>query len=370
MAAIIPNVKHPYLYLPDGWDTGWKASKATAGSTPIWVTACGDSITAGQKSTTYLTQGFCSILRDALQAKYGSYADFHNATLVDSLNLVNVPPLPWTFTGAFTLSTSTGFGGTLQTTAAGTATYVTPKACTAVDLYYYDLIAGSWSWTLDGGAPTTVTPPANGGVKKISIGSGLANTTHTIVITWISGVLRIAGASSVYSSTGVGFGHIGVGGLQTTAYISTGDTAQSNLIGRGTTEVVGFPNTPHLLMIGMGINDCNTQNIGPEQWFYTYRRLILGARRTRPGTSVLLFSPAAGDSIYGDGGALMTNGNDWGSYVAAARRLAMVENCAHLDTHAKWGSTPVAQGFVTAGDVHPTIAGHADIAGDLTGVIV
>lgn len=360
----------PYLYLPGGWDTGWKAAKAASGTTPCWITAIGDSISAGQKATSYLTQGFTAILRDALQTAYGKYADFYNSTMADSLNLVNTPPLPWTFTGGSGAVSSTGFSSTLQFSAAGSATFVTPKACTALDLFYHDVAAGSFTWTVDGGSATTVTQTLTGGVRRISLGSGLANTTHTVVFTWVSGLVRLAGAGSVYGTTGIGCGHVPVAALQSQTYLLTGDAPQGNSVGRATNQTAGYPSAPHLLMLEMGVNDIASGNVGPDQWFFTYQRLIRGLRRSRPAASIVIVSPAGGNTFYGDGGILFTNADQWINMVAAHRRLAEVEQCAHLNIDAKWGSTPVAQGFVTAGDVHPTIAGHADIGAELVRILV
>ena len=51
-------------------------------------------------------------------------------------------------------------------------------------------------------------------------------------------------------------------------------------------------------------------------------------------------------------------------------QLATAYNCAVLNTHAKWGEYPNTAGFLTnAGNVHPTDAGHADIAADLLKVL-
>jgi hypothetical protein len=52
------------------------------------------------------------------------------------------------------------------------------------------------------------------------------------------------------------------------------------------------------------------------------------------------------------------------------RRLADEYCCGLVNIHAKWGETPQGQGFIASGSsVHPTDAGHTDIANVILEVV-
>jgi len=363
---------HPYLYLPDGWDTGWKAAKAASGTTPCWVTAWGDSITAGNASTYYLTNGYLGIIRSSLIASLGAYADFHIATLGNANNSVNTPVLPFTYSAGWSIVGQTGFGSSMQTTtAAATLTYVSPNACIGLDILYHDRFTGTpgFSYTVDGGSSVNVNQTASG-IKRITI-RGLSNAAHTIVITFQSAAINIIGCVSYQSLTsGVGIGNCGIGSQQSSAWLLLAQQLIFAERATGMTAPFGIPTGAALTILAMGINDCAAGAVGPEQYYQTYSRVIQAIRRRDQAASILLLAPSLPNVSFSD----MTSGSfgnpgDWPVYVNANQRLARDWNCAFFNVNAKWGTTSVAQGFHAGVDGHPTNAGHVDIGTTILGVL-
>lgn len=105
----------------------------------------------------------CPYITQGVTLAKASYADFGDR---------------WSLTGTWTASGT----NSLQNTTAGTATHATPDQCTDVEVYYHNAGTG-FTYTVDGGAPVTVTPTGASTIGKFTA-SGLAYGFHTIVITF------------------------------------------------------------------------------------------------------------------------------------------------------------------------------------------
>ena len=287
-----PRASRPALYLPDGWDSGWKAAKAAASTTPAGVLALGDSVTYATGSTSPTTLGWFALLRTSLRTRHGGYADLH-AVYRDTGGTLT--PY-WAGTaGAPAQATGYGVASAYVGVGTGTLTYTAPSACTDLDILYHDRIAGTWAWSLDGGAQTgTVTTTGDLAVKRLTF-RGLASSAHTVACSTQSAtnVLALVGAVHYTSlTTGLGFANVGVGALSTLSYLST---AQVQLLGgwqsAGAPTGMGFPAKPALAFLGMGINDCaGTTLFGPQQHTFAWGRVIQALRRGYPGCAIVLLS--------------------------------------------------------------------------------
>ena len=54
---------------------------------------------------------------------------------------------------------------------------------------------------------------------------------------------------------------------------------------------------------------------------------------------------------------------------AAMLECAQMNTCAYVDIHGAFGRTPVTNGWIVSGDIHPSDSGHTKIA-DLLGAIL
>jgi hypothetical protein len=396
--AAQPRPRFPYLYLPDGWDTAWVAAKAAAGATPAQILFLGDSIPTGQQCSDW-KKSYPHLVRESLRASLGGlHADYFPAWGLSAIAAAGPLPgtPPWSIENV--LGTSSGavdnFGWhrISYNTAAGASTYyhqtfTSPDACTAMDLFYVDFNSGTWVYSVDGGADVTVTNTNAGSttlapVKRISL-SGLASATHTIAVGKQSAVsvclpIGVAEYPGGTAGGGLSLARYTAGGVTLGQYI-TGSQFPTNRLeqlaglvpqgGGGVGRTFGYPQQPHLLVLELGINDNNT-GVAQATIFSALRRTIQAVRAGRAGASILLHVVCNPDAELSDNTSNLFTPANWPTFVGYLYQFAQAYNCAVLNTHAKWGETPVAQGFMTvAGNVHPIDAGHADIAGDLLKVL-
>lgn len=383
-----------WLYLPDGWDATWQAAKLASLTSPRWLTFIGDSVSTGAVSDDYLNHGFPGLLRAFLASHYNVTGDYYSEG--QSAGFMNGGgPFTLTSTGAVV---GTGINRYAQWsgTPANPGSFTSPYACTDMDLVYGDVYAGTWTFTIDGGANGTVSSPTGGtvaavggawqvtctGTGKLNVikVTGLTSAAHTVVATGQSSdyVIELRGIATYTDRTkglwiGRAFasgesvvfdhGQLGGGGLDKTLYWQGYQSNAGNL------NAMGFPTAPALAIIELGINDAQN-NYGLAAYKGGLARMCDALRRGYPGCSILLIGPsnpgAASSDVTSNN---FTNAALWRDYLAAMKAIADDYRAAFLNIHAKWGSNPVAKGFAAASQPHPTTAGHADIAAVLEALV-
>lgn len=205
----------------------------TAEYSPVRVNCLGDSLTLGTYSNDSSipvdsvadAQGYVGRLRSMLARRYNTNpGGFIPAN--DSRNTLSGTGAASSSVGPVinTVRTNnvTTLGGALPLPAAATITIPVP-ACTDIEVLYLDSSTnstaggvgantGTFSYTVDGGGATTTTAdnanPVN--YKKISI-TGLAATTHSLVLTGVTGTCYIIGVI-YHSGRGVIVSRLGLGG--------------------------------------------------------------------------------------------------------------------------------------------------------------
>src|SRR5579859_1985919 len=153
----------PYLYLPDGWDQGWAAAKANAASAFGSVAFIGDSLTAGYNSSAYLSKSFRALVRAGLIGRgLPLGGDYYGCSECIDFEAQYAGTPPWVVTTVSRTWFSWGFGrlvGYAGGAGVGSVTFVTPYACTEIDILYYchTGVSPTWQYTVDGGAAVVVT---------------------------------------------------------------------------------------------------------------------------------------------------------------------------------------------------------------------
>jgi hypothetical protein len=391
----------PYLYLPDGWDTGWKAAKAAVGSSPQVVAYLGDSIGAGCRASDGPSKGLCGLLRTYLTGLYGSYGDFYNQFLSNSLGSGYAGTYPWTYQanwnsgGAGALGSYGSNSSALAFGTTGDVAFATPYACTALDLIARDTLSGGpWTWQYnvdksDGTGLTTYTlgggTALNGSIYRVSL-SGLASATHTVRIgnANVSGGLQLSGALTYQpgASAGILFANNAISGGYSYHFANGVDPAgrpwqawQGTYKSNSTTTIktgFGYPAGASLAFLEWGINDCASFQPPDEMFFHTSHRIIQALRRASPNCSIVILIPCNPDPDSSDSpGFFGTQANNkrWPLYIRMLYQLAQAYTCALVNIHAKWGETPYASGFIGSADPHPIDAGYADIAATIESVL-
>jgi hypothetical protein len=198
------------IYIPGNWGDLWgpKLAAAKAGTGLARIGVRGDSISFGYFASNPLTKSYPGLLRHDLHALYGDGGSgfngaYHSDTVLSAAGVnANIRTAwatavaLWALTGTWTAGTAyvgCGPGGAHLTSIVAASSVTIPFRGTTLKIFTVtDGAAGTatWTYSIDGGAPVTVTDASSGGVAAV-LGtnvSGLASGDHTVVITKGSGV--------------------------------------------------------------------------------------------------------------------------------------------------------------------------------------
>lgn len=425
MAKLISGELQPsWIRLPNNWYSGpWFAAKSAKFAFPAWVLFDGDSVTNGVNPANngFLATGWPDQLRTLFLNSSGAsvYGDFYSGWSYNSGAGATNPVAEGfpAFSGGSTTYEG-GFGTVLapsgglvwiQTIDTSQIPGWTNGNCTGFDFLHYDWGACTWQFLIDGGkggSPTVTGATWNGSawvvtntgggattgnVKKVVV-RGLSSGTHTIQWGQISSagnMIPIGVSLFTGRSNGVGFVRSAYSGRRAVdaatpagtnlGYAATVTSFPSDKASlwsgsgpaNGTAQITptpfGFPTQPSLAFLAYGINDA-ANYISPEAYGDALERKIIAYRRGVSGCNVCLIAFSYPDPHNSDNN-LSGNGNRYNRWKRVMAAVAESYNCAYVDIDAKWGGTPVAQGFQVSGNVHPTKAGSADIANTIASII-
>lgn len=397
----------PWLTLPAGWDTAWKAAKtANAGQLAV----IGDSLASGRRATDMLAQGFFGLLRTALLARglplAGDYYPVVEYSVSQSpdTSALGSTATPWgNIQGGVTIATyDGGFQRCFNLNGSAVfphVTFTTPYGATGIDLIYVDFgpASSTFAYTVDGGSTQTVTitgPDTNAGavIKKLSITGLNPASTHSIAVgTNSSGhSLMLVGATARTGNSGFFFTRHVCGGISARAMATPGSTGSNTGIpNTGTTPVpsfpldkigplgaqtssinfTGVPTQPDAAIIELGVNDISG-GFNVYSYMQALEQIVYALRAGKADCSIAFVIPCMGNSLYSDQTFALASNSQlyWVDFKAAMHKVAAAYKCAVVDIDTKWGNTPGAAGFLGSNDIHPTTAGHADIAAVLGGI--
>jgi lysophospholipase L1-like esterase len=216
-----------------------------------------------------------------------------------------------------------------------------PNALAGSEVLGVNVVNGG---TLYSGTPTAIfSNPATGGT--------VATGTPVVASGAITSITMTGNGSNYQGPCTVSIGNPGGGsGFVGQCLMSNGAFAPSQV---------------DVAIIALGVNDmarAKAAYVGPQGMEHVYRQMIAAIRYANPNASILfvgIWNGTLGSHTDDTG---FTNSNSWHLYLNRMRNLAATQTCGFLDLSARWGSTPIAQGFISAGSAHhPTTAGHADI---------
>lgn len=415
----------PWVTLPASWYSGpWFTAKAAGFASPAWILFDGDSVTNGvnPESGGYLATGWPDQLRSQFLAASGAqvYGDFY-AVWSYTEGVGGVNPANEGFPTVLSSETQYegGFGSCLtpstqnawfQIISTGAIPGWTGGNVTGFDLVYYDFGACTWEFTIDSGEGSPVPAVSgaswtgsawqvtntggsftSGNVKKVTV-SGVAAGTHAIEYGQLSvaGNMMIIGVSlytgaasgagfvrSAYSgrravdaacAAGSGAGYAGtLSSFPNDKIALWSGSGPTNATAQITPAPFGFPTQPTLAFVGFGINDAACF-ISPAAYGDAIERRIIALRRGVADCNICLIAFSYPD-VHNSDNDLPGDGQRYNRYKRVLADLAAAYSCAYVDIDSKWGGTPVGQGFMQSGNVHPTAAGHIDIATVIAGII-
>ena len=243
----------------------------------------------------------------------------------------------WAFTGTADITSNVYVA---LGTAVSTATFTSDTAGTIIDLVYSNA-GGSFSVKVDGAAavPVVATGALTIGTYTVT---GLANTTHTIVVTATSGSAIIC-AAQVRNAAGVRFSSLGKFGLSAAGFLGDGGFVKSIV-------TAAMPN-PDVLHLAIGANDL----IGGQTAAATVTR-VQTIRNLWPNADVILYAqPITENNELSDAAYVV--------YTDGLRALAETLVCPLVDWNLRYGGAAsiTGMGFVGADGVHPNALGQLDM---------
>lgn len=113
----------------------------------------------------------------------------------------------WAIAGGVNRSSAPAY---LTAVGAGTAT-ITTGVGTSITVFFSNASTNATTFTVDGGAPQTLTPIGGNALNFVTLG-GLANTTHVLVWTSTAGTNFLAGYGISGATTGIRCSNLSLGG--------------------------------------------------------------------------------------------------------------------------------------------------------------
>ncbi len=331
----------------------WKAAlaKLKSGTSAIFNMVClGDSLTEGQGTTTYITQGYVGLIRNKLKALYGDVG-----TGVISNFYPSNSPL-WSMP-SWTVTNNTGYGITQYSKYANTSGLTATLTFNGTGIRIITVkgsICGKMNIQIDGGGTTVYDMNNASLINPYTFDiTGLADSSHTITIT-----TDCTGGKYIYL-----FGAIPLKG---TAGMRVHNCARTGIL---TASASTYPAVlaseidiyaPVLTTIAFGANDY-TGNVTIDAFKANVQAMIT---RAKTFGDVLLIA----NGLRTEAGAYPQS-----QYAMALKSLATLNNCAFIDINSRWNNSytyaNTTLGLMFDG-VHPNLAGHQDVATAILNVLL
>ncbi|QKS21007.1 SGNH/GDSL hydrolase family protein [Curtobacterium sp. Csp1] len=315
--------------------------------TPCDIVIIGDSYTEGEGATARAFR-FVNAFRDRIRAFHptGGVAGGSNYLTANPI-IASYPKDP---SGSYTSDFRFGFGKRGVQLAAGTPITFTVSATSVRIAWLRDTGTGSFTYSVNGGATTTVNTSGAHADGQTTTIAGLSGVTDTITIALNSGYVIIEGLY-VYNgdeTRGIRVWESGHFGWTAANFISTpsGGTATDWLA--HVTNV-----QPSLVVVELGENDATKVSAATYQSNLSTLISNVKAACTAAPSIVLVAGPERNNTLV----------EAWANYVAAMKSIA--SNDSTIDVLDLTTVLPKVNGAPAgwyADSVHPSNRGHAEIA--------
>lgn len=358
----------------------WRAALANAASVPPSLWFVGDSTTWGVG-----TDGTGNVTTEDTARLYSYPAKFQTlianrlgaaeAGFIASIGAASDSLVAVANTSTITSLGLAGFARAISSTGPGTITFTLP-ACTSFEVITWESdgsasnpLTGNYTYNVDAAGAISVPYASNAAAYRATLVTGLANTAHTVVLTGTTGASVYVMGIRYKTATGAMIGRFGRPGWTSNDLLGKGVLNSVSAAGQVRLLKSFGMASPALVVLSIGHNDCANQ-LTQSTTVANYKTNLqnIADEVTADGGCMLLLSqplppyaePATG-SLYSD-------------YWQAADEVALAKtHVAHVNINdlSEWrGATnPIASGLQNSGSVHPTIAGYADIATRVGGII-
>lgn len=331
-------------------------ARAAAGSGYAKIVCIGDSITVGVGATNKYVGSWPMVLRSVLSNRGASIGGTGWCFPWCNEGLTN--DSRWTYAGGFNVyqfdDASTMNFVTARATGA-TLQFTSDQPGTVVDIAFFNN-SGAFTYSIDGAAAVTVNPPGGQTIGKLTV-TGLANTTHTVLITTTTASFTHISAIQVRNaSSGLLVSNPAVGSSKTTPWTTNGLGASAWYDSGKLTRA--DESAPDLVIIEpMIVNDAQTAG-GQVPPATSQSNLVdmIGAFRGLSSTpDILMVMPPTPNP------ANIPTAT-WTPYVQAVYAAADSTGVPLIDVADRWGSWSTANGLGLMNDIyHPSNAGYQDV---------
>lgn len=243
------------------------------------------------------------------------------------------------FTGSWTAGAANGSAQT--STAASTVTYTSLEPGTVVEIAYYNLTPGQFSYQIDGAAAVNVNPNGTFTIGRLVV-PGQTNAVHAVKINYISGTIFIVGIS-VRQATGLAINNVAITG---TTSANWNANAFPQLLWGAFQETP----TPAAVIVSLGTNDLAVGGQTPSQ------------------SQAALAGIVAICQSYGNPDVFLLVETAWNNlspqaaipYLQAQYAVADQYNIGLIDCYDQFGGVAagVANGLIGGDQLHETAAGQ------------
>lgn len=238
------------------------------------------------------------------------------------------------------------------------------------------LLAHSGTYTQAGATTVSLSnindPPGQSGEGTLGICNAQINIYVTKAANFGSGSAGSVGNPYFLSGTITG---TGTGGGVNSYTHNVADSTLSVQYAGGTAAPAwgtwGFPLSPHLVIIELGINDIIIGNTVAQMAAGLFP-VITALRKGRANCSILFVGVSYPDALLSDQWQNLPNSPStgvWYQYLDQMHQLARMFGCGFVNFNNKWGENPNANGMISGNGVHPTNAGYQDIANTLLALL-
>lgn len=255
-----------------------RAALAARATTPFNIVCLGDSMTEGQGATAFGNR-WVDVLRTTLRSRFPTAGVTGGAGLISPTNgLVSESATVFPVVNASTVLTNSQSGPKKRNrrfTGAGQISTWTVTGTSADIMYWQGTTTGTVKWSVDGGATTNLATAgassAGGTMLRISLG---ASGVHTVAIEWVSGTSYIEGLVVYDGDETAGIRVHEAGKSGESAY--NWDQVNHEATTAWSRSVAQL--NPHLVIIGLGINDFHAGTVTKAQYKSALSSMIADIR--------------------------------------------------------------------------------------------
>jgi len=323
------------------WDEAYARQAAGAGQAHI--VCFGDSVSQGYYATEpYYLNGWAGRIGTEFTARNGQATGTGVIRTVEEFGLTDART---SSAGTWNSETSGGFFSQFFSANSSGDTYTLgPITCTAFKIMYLTAPGGgTFTATIDGGAPTTYSCNAAAGVEFVELDAG-ASGSHTLVLAGDAGVAYPVAVEAVHNeTTGVKVSRIALSGAECSELVvdATGISSRQCYL-----ELA-----PNLAIIAFGLNEA--LNGTTTATFKTHLTTLVTDMKALDSSVLIVASPPPNTSFISE--------VTWSTFRVAMEEVADANDVGFLDLADYWTSYAANTPYYFD-NVHPSDAGHADYA--------